>query len=131
MVTNQGIQKLFKKCRINTSDLSIDWMQKDKFEAPEKLLISINSSDEVQCSTNSKIGAIESPDARKNSVEYYKLKLAAAKQRIKELSGQSLYPDEVPGFYTIEKVKEKQSTTSKAKRITQVHGSLEGTEILA
>ena len=59
------------------------------------------------------------------------MKLAAAEQRIKELSGQSLSPDEVPGFYTIEKVKEKQSTTSKAKRITQVYVSLKGTEILA
>ena len=39
-------------------------------------------------------------------------------------------PDELSGFYTIQKVKKKQSTTSKAKRITQVHGSLERTEIL-
>ena len=77
-VTNQGIQKSFKKCGINTSGLSIDWMQKDKFEAAEKLLISIDSSDEAQCLSNSKIEAVESLDARKNSVEYYKLKLAAA-----------------------------------------------------
>ena len=75
-VTNRGVQKSFKKCGINTSGLSIDWMQKDKFEAAEKLLISIDSSDEAQCLSNSK--AIESLDARKNSVEYYKLKLAAA-----------------------------------------------------
>ena len=34
----------------------------------------------------------------KNSAEYYKLKLAAAEQNIKELSGQSLSSDEVPVF---------------------------------
>ena len=33
-------------------------MQKDKFDAAEKLLISIDSSDEGQSSSNSKIEAI-------------------------------------------------------------------------
>ena len=62
-------------------------------------------------------------------MKYYKLKLAAAEEKIKQLSGKSLSPDEVPGFYKVDRIKPKR-TTSKAKRVTQVHGSLEGTEIL-
>jgi hypothetical protein len=53
--------------------------------------------------------------------------LAAAEKKIKELRGSIQSPDDIPGFFKVEKIK---PATTKPKRLTKVHGSLEGKAVL-
>ena len=103
-VSKEGIVNAFKKCGMSISGLSVEWMQKDKFEAAEALLLSAESSTSTSVSVNktpTKKAAweVESPDARKDSLKYYKLKLEAAEKRIKEMSESNVSPEEIPGFF--------------------------------
>ena len=66
---------------------------------------------------------------RKNTAEYWKLKFEMAQEIIKNSHEKSLKLNEIPGFLKIDRVKPKIS--SRNHRVTQVHGSVEGKDVLS
>ena len=96
-----------------------------KFSSAEKIMED-KSENQVAESTNS-IVAEALTKKRKCTKEYYKEELKKANEEIKRLKESVPTPDEVPGFFKVEKVK---PSSTKNVRITQVHGSLDGSEIL-
>ena len=122
-MTEEGIKNAFRKCGISIEGLSADWMQQDKFLAAENIIQSADAATPV----NNPAIKVESPMARKGSLKYYKQKLANAETVIENMSKTIPTPEEGPGFFTQNKVR---PTTKKPKRVTQVHGSLEGKDIL-
>lgn len=117
-----NISNAFKICGISTSRLSVKDMQEDKFAAAEVLI-------ETTSTSKNSPWVIESPEARKGSLKYYKHKLAAAEEVIKKMSGKTVSPDEVDGFYQTTKMKAVPSS-SKSTRLNKVRGSVEGSEVL-
>jgi hypothetical protein len=71
---------------------------------------------------------ISSPDHRKSSAKYWKDKFHQSQLLIRELNEKSLSLEDIPGLLTIEKVKSKMS--KETTRVTQVHGSMHGQDIL-
>ena len=65
---------------------------------------------------------------RKNTAQYWKLKYEAAESMLKETHETSLNLEEIPGFLKVNKVKPKPSSVN--HRVTQVHGSMEGKNVL-
>jgi len=71
---------------------------------------------------------VESPVCRKGTMEYYKRKCELYEEKLNEYSVEPITPDEVPAFLAVDKVKVPKKKRS--MRITQVHGSMEGSKIL-
>ena len=65
---------------------------------------------------------------RKNTAEYWKIKYEMAQNLIRETQAKSLALDEIPGFLKINKVKPKVTSTN--ARVMQVHGSIEGKDVI-
>ena len=102
-------------------------MQQDKFERAEACIDETNS--ENPSSSSPVVSPIVSPDKRRGSAEYWKAKYEQAMSIIDERREESINIEEIPGVMTIQKVKPK--TSKKSTRVTQVHGSMKGRDILA
>ena len=122
--SKESIVKPAKRVGITASGLNVDGMQQDKFERAADIM----EASEPQTSTPNTSFQINSPDKRKNSAEYWKAKFEASQDLIKELSEKSIQLEEIPGLLTVQKVKPKLSKTT--TRVTQVHGSMKGKNVL-
>ena len=121
----EAIIKAFKRCGISKDGLSVEWMQQDKMEAAKAL----QPTEESTPAKQKKTWDVDSPEGvRRNTKEYYQLKYESAMQKLQVLGETPISPDEVPGLLPYEKIRA--PTTKKAVRLTQVYGSLEGSEIL-
>lgn len=59
---------------------------------------------------------------------YWKEKFEMAQQTIRDCEEKSIQLENIPGLLTIQKMKPKQA--SKFTRVTQVHGSMKGKEVV-
>ena len=124
--TSASIIKAWKRCGISSTGLSYEWMQQDKLEAADALVQKEHPATPKQ---QKESWDIESPvGVRKGTLEYERRKNEMYREALKERSQNIVSPDEVPGFLTIEKVRV--PPKKKAIRLTQVHGSMEGSKIL-
>ena len=104
--------------------LEFEFMQQDKFETAASC---IESSPENLSTPDSSV--IGSPlSIRKGSANYYKAKFERAQEIIAQLQN-STPPLEDIGLLTVKKVTPKDVT--KNVRVTQVHGLMEGKNVLA
>ena len=70
--SNEALVKAAKVIGITASGLSVNWMQQDKFEHPERCLCTFQST-QMQSLLSSQAQLISSPqDVRWGSCEYYK-----------------------------------------------------------
>ncbi|XP_065641158.1 uncharacterized protein LOC124813955 [Hydra vulgaris] len=94
-------------------------MQQDKFA---RAALCIDSPKGITLSTTIHGRyTINSPDKRKNSAQYWK-------EKFQDLSEKSIQLEEIPGLLTVQKVKPKISKIT--TRVTQVHGSMKGKNVL-
>lgn len=105
--------------------LSVEWMQQDKFLAAQKLLQAVEQTDAEKTPTKSVIFEVESLGERYSYV--LQTNVGCCRKKTKELRGSIQSPDDIPGFFKVEKIK---PATTKPKRLTKVHGSLEGKAVL-
>ena len=120
--TKSAIVKAAKRVGVTSLGLSVDHMQQDKFMQASNCM-------EQGSTTSSSSSAISSPKhARRNSAAYWKDKFNQSQDLIREMSEKSIDLEEVPGFMTIEKVKP--NLSKQTTRITQVHGSMQGKDVI-
>ena len=117
--------KAAKRVGVTPEGLSVHFMQQDKFEQAANCM---EVEDACPSSSTPNQSLIESPDHRKGSAKYWKEKFMLSQTLIHELNEKSLRLEDIPGLLTIEKVKPKMS--KETTRVTQVHGSMHGKEIL-
>jgi hypothetical protein len=127
------IRKAAKRVGISAEGLNINDMQQDKFVQAANLVEcersentpTPSSSDNAPSSTTTPA----SPNhLRKGSAAYWKAKFEMAQQTIRDCDEKSIRLENIPGLLTIQKIKPKQA--SKSTRVTQVHGSMEGKEVI-
>ena len=124
--TPESIIKAWKRCGISTTGLSYEWMQQDKLAAADAL---IEKQPDTPPKKKKEPWDIASPvGLRKGTLQYERKKNEMYREALRERSLNVVSPEEVPGFLTIEKVKV--PAKKKAVRLTQVHGSMEGSKIL-
>ena len=123
--SQESIVEAAKRVGITTTGLDVEHMQQDKFKQAADVL---EGAAPLATSMPNTSISIQSPNKRKNSAEYWKAKFEASQQLVKELSEQSLQLEEIPGLLTVQKVKPKLSKTT--TRVTQVHGSMTGKNVL-
>ncbi|XP_065640013.1 uncharacterized protein LOC136072675 [Hydra vulgaris] len=116
--TKETLVKSAKRVGVAENALSVDFMQKDKFERAENCI-----EPEKQTSP-----LISSPDKRRGSANYWKSKFEQAMELIDELHEKSIQLEEIPGFMTTKKIKPK--LTKDATRVTQVHGSMTASDVI-
>jgi len=122
----QSIVKAARRVGVTSSSLNVNDMQQDKFI---RAATCIDTSDGIQPSTSTPARyTIESPDKRRNSAQYWKAKFGRSQELIQELSEKSIQLEEIPGLLTVQKVKPKM--TKVTTRVTQVHGSMKGKNVL-
>ena len=121
--TRESLIKAGKCVGISNEELSVDFMQQDKFEIASSCI----ESSPIQSSTpNSSV--ISSPlSIRKGSANYYKAKFERAQEIIVQLKN-STPPLEDIGLLTVKKVAPKDVT--KNVRVTQVHDRWRGKTFL-
>ena len=120
-----SLTKAAKRVGITPEGLSVNFMQQDKFEQAAGCM---EIDEEPSTSSLTPNQTVSSPDHRKGSAKYWKEKFMQSQSLIKELNEKSLSLEEIPGLLTIEKVKPKLS--KETTRVTQVHGSMHGQDIL-
>ena len=129
--TPETITKADKLVGVSKDGLDIAWLNQEKMDKAEILI-----AEESIAKTPSKSkGSIESdtPEGmRRGSNEYFKFKLQKSEERKEELRKQlsierEMDLNEIPGFLESKKIRPKKK---KSKKITQVHGSLSGCDIL-
>ncbi|XP_047127882.1 uncharacterized protein LOC124808783 [Hydra vulgaris] len=101
-------------------------MQQDKF-ARAALFIGTPKGVTLSTTIHGRY-TINSPYKRKNSAQYWKKKFERLQELIQELSEKSIQLEEIPGLLTVQKVKPKISKLT--TRVTQVHGSMKGKNVL-
>ena len=112
-----------KRVGISKNGLNVEWMQQDKFQHAAALLEVSPEKSEVSTPT------IESPaDVRHGSAEYWKKKFESAMSVVNTISDSSINLENIPGLLKVNKIKPKAAKEN--IRITQVHGSMEGKQIL-
>ncbi|XP_065672342.1 uncharacterized protein LOC136090155 [Hydra vulgaris] len=122
----QSIIKAARRVGVTSTSLSVNDMQQDKFA---RAALYIDFSKSVTSSTTTPGSyTIKSPDKRKNSAQYWKEKFERSQELIQELSEKSIQLEEIPGLLTVQKVKPKVSKLT--TRVTQVHGSMKGKNVL-
>ena len=120
-----SLTKAAKRVGVTPEGLSVQFMQQDKFEQAAGCM---EIEEEPSTSMSTPTQSISSPDHRKGSAKYWKEKFLQSQSLIKELNEKSLSLEDIPGLLTIEKVKPKMS--KETTRVTQVHGSMHGQDIL-
>ena len=119
-----------RKVGVTPDGLDVNLMQQDKFEQAERCIETTENLTTPQPSTSGSHQAGASPqNIRHGSAGYWKHKYEKALYLINDMSEQHLRIEDIPGFLHISKVKPKEEKT-KAIRVTQVHGSMEGKKIL-
>ena len=132
-VTPDKIQKAAKVVGVSIDGLNIDWMNQEKMDKAEMLI----AADDDVAATPSKgtddIVDSRTPEGmRRNCNKYLKFKLQKSEERVEMLKGQirkenEVDLNEIPGFLEPKKIRPKKK---KSMKITQVHGSLSGCDIL-
>ena len=123
--SEESIVKAAKRVGITVTGLDVGHMQQDKFDRAAEVL---EADPPLATSTPNTALAIESPAKRKNSAAYWKGKFDASQRLVRELSEKSLQLEEIPGLLSVQKIKPKLS--KKTTRVTQVHGSMTGKNVL-
>ena len=121
--SNESVINAFHRVGVSKDGLSIHWMQKEKFKAAEALLSNSLDNDNGKDPSPTP-GTKRRRGCTKASLEE---ELEKAKMRIEELEKQPITPDEIDGFFHFEKVR---PVKTKNVRVTQVHGSLDGSQVL-
>ena len=118
-----------KRVGVSNLGLSVEWMQHDKFERAAACMdLNPDTQSSSQVPSSSTL-VINSPiHIRNGSASYWKHKFKQAMEAYSKNSEQSLQIEDVPGLLKINKVKPK--TPKDNVRVTQVHGSMEGKQIL-
>lgn len=127
--STETVVKSFKKCGVTATDLNVSLMQQDKFMTAE-LLTDTVVADEGSPVTpvTKKPWEASSPIAiRKNTATYWKKKYQIIQKQLKTVIETPISPEEVPELTKIDKFRLKKT---KNFRITQIHGSLRGRDIL-
>ena len=121
----QAAMQLWKRVGITTTGLSVEYMQQDKFMQAASCM-----EQQGTASASSSSSTITSPKhTRKNSAAYWKHKFEQSQALVEELSEKSISLEEVPGLMTIEKVKP--NLSKQTTRVTQVHGSMQGKDVIS
>ena len=120
---DKSLVRAAKRVGITKEGMSVHFMQQDQLETAAKC---VKSPDKISTTEHVSIASPIGP--RKKSAEYYEAKLAAAEEMIARLTKSTPSLEEV-GLLTIKKVTPKEKSTS--VRVTQVHGSMEGKNVLA
>ena len=133
-VSKEILVNAARKVGVTTTTLSVDMMQKDKFERAADIM----DQSEVEPSTSTSIllmptpGSailIVSPDKRCGSAQCWEEKFNQTMLGIiDELHEKSIQLQEIPGFMIIQKVKPKLS--KKNTQVTQAHGSMKAKKVL-
>lgn len=123
--SKETIVKAGKKVGISSGGLSVEWMQQDKFCRAESCM----NEDNPSASTSSSTVTISSPKhIRYGSAAYWKHKYESAMKANHEMSEKAISLEEIPNLLPVAKVTPKVSKEN--IRVTQVHGSMEGKNIL-
>ena len=124
--TANSLVKAAKRVGVTSEGLSVNFMQQNKFEQASNCM-EVDQPQSSSASTPNQL-MISSPDHRKGSAKYWKAKFLQSQNLIHEMNEKSLALEEIPGLLTIEKVKPKMS--KETTRVTQVHGSMHGKDVL-
>ena len=125
----ETIKAAGKRVGISENGVNVGDMQEDKFIQAEGC-ISLDNSVSSTHSTPGCSQTISSPVyLRKGSALYYKHKFEQSQEIIKKCHEEALRLEDIPGLLTVSKVKPKQLCKS-STRVTQVHGSMEGHDII-
>ena len=127
-VTRESLVNAARQVGITSTGLSVDFMHQDKFARAEACIDTESSEPEASSSSSVLASPILSPNKRKGSAEYWEDKFQQAVAVINGLSEENIKIDEIPGLMAVQKVKPK--LTKKTTRVTQVHGSMKGRDIL-
>ena len=121
--TPENLVKAGKRVGITSTGLSVEWMDQALFERAAAVL-----NPESPTTTPTELPGVTSPECvRKNSAGYWKSKYSQAREQYSARQ-QLEYPLElVDGLLPFKKVKQPLATIK--KKITDVHGSLKGTEV--
>lgn len=114
-----------KKVGITCDGLNIDWMNQDMFRRAEALLdtgLKENRPEDKSVKLSSPVGV------RKHSRVWYEHKLQESLKIIDNLTKTPVPLEEVDGLLPMKKIEPKKSTN---KRITNVHGAIRNTDLLA
>jgi hypothetical protein len=127
------IRKAAKRVGISAEGLNINDMQQDKFVQAANLVECERSENTpIPSSSDNALSSTITPASpnhlRKGSAAYWTAKFEMAKQTIRDCDEKSIRLENIPGLLTIQKIKPKQA--SKSTRVTQVHGSMEGKEVI-
>ena len=126
--TAESIVKAWKRCGISSQGLSYQWMQQDKLAAADAL-VKVENVPATPSTSNKEPWDVNSPvGLRRGTLAYEQAKCALYREALKERSQKPVSPDEVEGFMTIEKIKV--PAKKKTKKLTNVQGGMEGSEIL-
>ena len=121
--TPDMIRKAARRCGIAENGLDIAWMQQDKFERAAAIIQSRNDEpNSSTCVVGSPVGV------RAHSAAYYKFKYEESERLRRSLMEEEVQIEKIPGLLSIQKVVPK--PTEKVTRVTQVHGSIRGSDIL-
>ena len=121
--TKESIVNAAKRVGVTSTELSVDFMQQDKFDRAARYMESTEIS-------NNSAGQISSPkQCRRGSAPYWKSKFEQCQALLEERREKTINLVEIPGFMTFDKVKPKVSKES--SRVTQIHGSMQGCDVLA
>ena len=133
---------------ISSKGLDVQKMQQDKFEQAARCMETENNKT-TQCTprktrsseaatptrmanaptTPNSLSKIAKTKYRYGSSKYWQFMFEQSQKNIKTCYEKSLKLDEIPGLLTINKVKPK-DLSKKSTRVTNVHGSMEGKDIL-
>ena len=118
--SKQAIVNAAKKVGVTPKELSIEFMQKDKFEKAEKML--------KPTETPAAPLTFSPKGKRKGSKDYFKEKAERLERELKRVRGSGIDLEQVPGLLAMTKVK-KPKLSSEKIRVTQVFGSMEGKKV--
>jgi len=125
-VSRDSLVAAARRVGVSSDGLSYQNMQRDK---PEQAAMCMPPKEPLTEIPLQFENAVMSPKhVRKNTAEYWKLKYEISQQIIRETQAKSIALEEIPGFLKIDQVKPKSTTTN--TRVTQVHGSLEGKDVM-
>ena len=122
-----AVTNSFRRCGVTKSELNVGLMQQDKFTAAK--LICEDDSPQTPRSKR-RLLDVESPkNVRKGCARYWKIKYERMQSSMETLVETPIDPEEVREL-TQPRVQRYPAKKSKNFRITQVHGSLTGQDIL-
>ena len=126
------IRKAAKRVGISGEGLNVNDMQQEKFAQAADLVENERPANTPTASSSEGHSSTTTPASpkhlRKGSVTYWKEMFEMAQQTIHDCEERSIQLDNIPGLLTIQKMKPKQA--SKSIRVTQVHGLMEGKEVV-